>query len=121
MARATITPAVAAPAGIDIAAFPVDTVNGHQFPWSRNRVLICLNRSASPTTVTVDTPDTGVVTSDGLPVTTGQRTVVVPANSCVVIDTRAKVYRQSTGFVNVDVTPGTTVFLGTLEIGNFAD
>lgn len=114
MARATVGNAALSNAGSDLFPTAGDSVNGHVFSHSKTRVLAVYNGSGAPINVTVDTPDTG--TSDGLPITVGQRVVAVPAGAGRLIDTRSKAYRQATGNVHVDLSASTSVKLGTVDI-----
>ena len=68
-----------------------------------------------PINVTVDTPDD---TDDGLTRTIAQRIVAVPATSVKVIDTRSKKYRQTNGYVNVDLSASATVKVGVIDLVN---
>jgi hypothetical protein len=112
MARGDLTVVALAEAGADPTPNSGDEVNGHQFAWSRTRVLVCRNNSVASINVTIDTPDD---TTDGLARTVAQRVVAVPAASAKVIDTRSRKYRQTNGKVYVDVSDDTTVKLGVLD------
>lgn len=103
MARTAITAAQIDNDGV-VASLTAANADGHSITYRDNLFLCVLNGSASPITVTVQTPNT----VGGLAIADRAVTVAAGARAYISLD-NAELYRQADGAVYVDFSAVTTV------------